>query len=86
MRVHSLKVGFLLSSLLEKIIPNLIGEYSSSLSIFEDLEEGWENLYIQINTNYSLEELDSIKNKLFSLIESDAILKSAMIHVIISFS
>ena len=41
-------VKFLLSSLLEKIIPNLIGEYSSSLSIFEDLEEGWENLYIQI--------------------------------------
>lgn len=73
-----------------KSFPNLIRKVSEeakvTLSIFTDLEEGWQNLYVEIKTGRSLEELDLLEDQLFSFIKKDNLLQGALTDMIISFS
>lgn len=73
-----------------KSFPNLIRKISEeakvTLSIFTDLEEGWKNLYVEIKTGRSLQELDLLEDQLFSFIKKDNLLQAALTDMIISFS
>lgn len=65
------------------LIESVFGKASVQISVFEDEEENWSNLRVDIESDHEIEKLSALEEHLFKLLEKDKSFLAALEHVTI---